>query len=760
MRTLPINAALLGIAAASLTAGALLAWAGHLYVGHLLWALGALPALGVVLYDIAGSLFRREAGIDVLAAIAMVGAVLLGEYLSASVIAVMFSSGQLLESYAQARASREMSALLSRAPRSAIRIEGDTLVNVNLNEVRVGDRLLVRSGDTVAVDGVVESLAATLDESVLTGESVPIERHEGDGLRSGAINAGAPFELLATETAERSTFAGIARLVESARSSRSPASRLADRYALWFVPLALGVALFAWLVSRDPLRALAVVVVATPCPLILAVPVALVSGMSNCAKRGILVKGGAALEGLAEASVLYFDKTGTLTGGQARLVHVETKAGIDQAKVLSVAASLDQVSAHVTAAAIVAAARERHLRLSMPTNVHEEPGAGLTGVIDGELVMVGTFRFVCGTLAAPAWSARFQSAVGDDGGSAVFVAKAGEVIGALHLADQIRTETPRALRMLRQVGIARMIMLTGDRHDVANAIGSSIGVDEIRAELDPEGKLRALAELPSSTISIMVGDGVNDAPALAAAGVGVAMGARGAAASSEAADVVLLVDRLDRLAEAVHLAKASRNIATQSVALGMGLSLCAMVVAAAGYLTPVYGAAFQEVIDVLAIANALRALRVAPLRVSRKRLSERESKQLRSEHEQLAPILDRMSYLADQILAMPIEDAVPALFQLDELLVDELLPHEKADDIELYPKVAGLLGGDDPMASLSRSHREIFNFARRFHRVVHAMSDAKPDEATMREVQRTLYGLDAIVRLHFAEEEELFLTLS
>ncbi|MBV8467203.1 MAG: heavy metal translocating P-type ATPase [Burkholderiales bacterium] len=759
MRTLSINTALLAVAVATLTAGAILAWADRLHVSHVLWVLGVLPVLGAVLYDIAHSLVRREAGIDILAAVAIIGAILLGEYLTASVIAVMFVSGQALESYAQARANREMSALLARAPRGAYRIEGDALVRIDLGEVRVGDRLLVRTGDAVAVDGVIGSPSATVDESILTGESVPVERHEGDALRSGVVNAGPPFEMQATETAEHSTFAGIARLVESARTSRSPAARLADRYALWFVPLSLGLALLAWFVSGDPVRALAVVVVATPCPLILAVPVALVSGMSNCAKRGILVKSGAALEGLAEAKVLYFDKTGTLTGGQARLVHIETNAGTDQAELLHLAASLDQVSAHVTAAAIVSAARERHLRLSLPTDVHEEPGAGLSGKIDGEPVMVGTYDFVCGALTVPGWSARFQSAVGDEGGSAVFVAKGGVVIGALHLADQIRTETPRALRMLRRVGIARMVMLTGDRHDVATAIGSAVGVDEIRAALDPEGKLQALAEVPAGTTSIMVGDGVNDAPALAAAGVGVAMGARGAAASSEAADIVLLVDRLDRLAEAVHLAKASRTIAMQSVALGMGLSFFAMAAAAAGYLAPVYGATLQEIIDVLAIANALRALRVAPLHISRQRLSAQESERLRGEHEQLVPILDRMSYLADQIMAMPYEDVVPALLQLDQTVADELLPHEKTDDADVYPKVAGLLGGDDPMASLSCTHREIFNLAHRLHRTVLTLPERKRDESTMREIQRILYSLDAIVRLHFAQEEELYLTL-
>lgn len=760
MRSFTVNTSVLAVAAGFLLMGAVSAWAQKSQVAHLLWLLGALPVLGLVLYDVARSLVRREVGVDVLAAIAIVGAILLDEYLSASVIAVMFASGQALESYAQARAGREMSALLARAPRSAYRVEGDALVCIDLGAVGVGDRLLVRTGDTVPVDGVVQSPSATLDESVLTGESVPAERRQGDLLRSGAVNAGAPFEILATETADRSTFAGIAKLVESARTSRAPAARLADRYALWLVPVSLGLAGLAWLASGSPVRALAVLVVATPCPLILAVPVALVSGMSNCAKRGILIKGGAALEGLARAAVLFFDKTGTLTGGQARLVQIQAGGQVDKAEVLRMAASLDQVSAHVTAAAIVSAARERRLQLPLPSEVSEEPGAGLSGMVEGVPVRVGSPGFVCRSLPAPDWGATFLATVGGEGGSAVYVAKDGAVIGALHLADQLRVETSRALRMLRQAGIARMVMLTGDRRDVADAIGAALGVDEIRAELDPAGKLAALGEVPAGVASIMVGDGVNDAPALAAAGVGVAMGARGAAASSEAADVVLLVDRLDRLAEAVHLAKVSRRIAMQSVVLGMGMSLIAMVLAAAGYLAPVYGAALQEVIDVIAIANALRALRVAPLRVSRQRLSAEQYQRFRTEHEKLQPSLDRLSGLADQVLGMPAAQAVLALRELDQMLAEQLVPHETADDARVYPMVASLLGGDDPMASLSRTHREIFTLARRLHGMAQVLTPASADETAMREVQRILYSLDAILRLHFAQEEELYLALS
>ena len=763
VRALRLNVIVLCVAAAALVAGAVLVWTGRGDLGHVLWAVGALPTLALVLHGMVRAFLRREAGVDVLAAIAIIAAIVLGEDLSACIVAVMFASGQVLEGFATARAGRELSALLAAAPRHAYRFDGETLIQIELDAVRVGDRLLVKGGETVPVDGVIGSVSATLDEAVLSGESAPVERRQGDAVRSGAINAGAPFEMQAVETAARSTFAGIARLVDAARNVRAPGTRLADRYAFWFVPLSLGTALLAWAVSGDPVRALAVLVVATPCPLILAVPVALVSGMSSCARRGIVVKGGAALEALAHATVLFFDKTGTLTGGHARLAHLETSAGVDQAELLRAAASLDQVSGHVTAAAIVAAARARNIPLSLPRDVVEEHGAGLSGVVDGMQVKVGTPDYVCRDLQEPPWHAGFMAAVGGEGGSRVYVARDGQVIGALHLADQIRLETPRALRMLRRAGISRIVMLTGDRDDVATTIGTVIGIDDIRAELDPAGKLAALREVPRGVTSIMVGDGVNDAPALAAAGVGVAMGARGAAASSEAADVVLLVDRLDRLAEAVYLARATRRIALQSVALGMGLSLCAMAAAFSGLLLPAYGAALQEVIDVIAISNALRVLWVAPLRASRRALPAEQARQLQDEHAQLVPVLDQLTYLADQISVMSAPDALNALRAFDRAHLGTLVSHEQADEAGVYPAIAGLLGGDDPMASLSRTHREIFVLARNLHRMVDALpsasTDAVTDAATIRAIQRILVSLDAIVRLHFAQEDELYLTL-
>ncbi|MDX5299877.1 MAG: heavy metal translocating P-type ATPase, partial [Gammaproteobacteria bacterium] len=454
------NLLLVVISATALAVGVGLAWLDQGAAARWVWAGGALPSLAMLVRETLRSLRRREAGVDLLALLSISGAIVLEEQLTSVVIALMLASGRALESFAQGRASREMSALLARAPRTANLCKHGEIIRVSIDQVAPGDHLLVRSGDTVPVDGLVVSKLAVLDESPLTGESKPVERHEGERICSGALNAGAPFELRATVTAADSTYAGIVRLVSAAQASKAPASRLADRYALWFVPLSLSVATLAWLASGDPMRALAVLVVATPCPLILAVPVAIVSAMSSCARRGVLIKNGGALEQLAQAKILFFDKTGTLTTGNARLVSITSGSGVEQQEVLRLAASLDQLSGHVIATAVVAAARERGMSLSMPTDIREEGGAGITGIIDGRTVNVGAYDFVSVFAPAPEWAATFLEDVAEEGGAAVFVAVNGQFVGALHLADQLRLDTPRAVRLLRRAGIQRILMLT------------------------------------------------------------------------------------------------------------------------------------------------------------------------------------------------------------------------------------------------------------------------------------------------------------
>jgi heavy metal translocating P-type ATPase len=601
---------LAGIALSGILAGGLARFAGAGDAGQVVWALTTVLVLVPLAVSVIADLRRGELGVDLIALLAMAGSLALGEYLAGAVIALMLSGGQALEAFAGARARRELTALLERAPRAVHRYEDGRLTSPPLDDVRPGDLLLVKPGEVVPVDGEIEGEAAVLDESALTGESLPVERPSGELARSGTVNGGGPFQMRATTTAAESTYAGIIRLVREAETSKAPFVRLADRYALFFLPLTLGMAGLAWALSGDPVRALAVLVVATPCPLILAAPVALLAGVSRAARRGVIVKGGGALEALAGARVLLLDKTGTITMGMPSLLDVETFGREPAAEILRLAASLDQVSDHVLAAAVVRAAQERgEHHLSFPAGVAERPGQGIRGEVDGRRVALGKLSWADpgGELTDGVQRVRRRTA--EEGSSSIFVAVDGELAGALILHDPVRPDAPRALRLLRREGIERVVLVTGDHREVAEKVGAGIGADLVLAERSPEEKVDAVRAEQGHGLTLMVGDGINDAPALAAADVGVALGARGATASAESADVVITVDRLDRLGEALAIARRSRSIALQSVLAGMGLSLLAMVAAAAGYLPPVTGALLQEVIDVAVILNALRALR-------------------------------------------------------------------------------------------------------------------------------------------------------
>jgi heavy metal translocating P-type ATPase len=576
------------------------AWSGPI------WAAATIPVLMVLVVEIVVSLCRGDVGLDIVAALSMLAALLFGEYLAAAVVALMYSGGQYLESFAEHRAGREMTALLARVPRSAVRYRNGRLEEVELDAIAPGDRLIVRKGDVVPVDGTVTEGLAVLDQAALTGESMPVQQKLGDPVMSGSTNVGEAFHLLATRRAAESTYAGIVRLVVAAQRARAPMARLADRYAMVFLAATVALAAAAWLFSADPIRAVAVLVVATPCPLILAVPVAIVSGLSRAAKHGILIKGGPALETLARVRSLVVDKTGTLTHGRARLVAVQEAADLSADEVLQFAASLDQASKHIVAQTIVQEARNRRLELAIPSDVIETPGEGIEGRVNGRHLIVGGLRFVASKVAASNLSQ--LRAQRQPGSAAVAVALDGKLAGVLILVDQLRAGTEVLLRALKALGIERIVLATGDRHDVAETVVRGLPVDAVRSELSPDQKtLVVLSERKHGPV-MMIGDGVNDAPALAAADLGVAMGAKGAAASAEAADVVLLVDQVDRVLPAIAIARRSRFIALESVYAGIGLSVAGMIAAALGLITPVQGAVFQEVIDVAVIGNALRAL--------------------------------------------------------------------------------------------------------------------------------------------------------
>ncbi|PTL82480.1 heavy metal translocating P-type ATPase [Vitiosangium sp. GDMCC 1.1324] len=750
----------LGVSAGGLLVGGMAWLLGYSRVADIAWGVGTVPVLLAVAVSIISALRRGRSGVDIVALLSMAGALALGQYLAGIIIALMFSTGGALEDHARARARRELSALLGRAPRVATRYENGGLAQVPVESLRPGERLLIKGGEVVPVDGLVVSAEAVLDESALTGESLPVSHQTGERVRSGPINAGPPFELRVLSTAAESTYAGVVRLVQSAQASKAPFVRLADRYALLFVPFTLVLAALAWWLSGEPVRALSVLVVATPCPLILAAPVAIVSGISRAARRGVLIKDGAALETLARAHVLLFDKTGTLTAGQARLTAIETTGDSEPAELLRLSASLEQGSQHVMASAIVSAARERGLALSLPTGSTEVPGAGMSGVVDGHRLKLGSRTWVEGPGPPTSWARAVLRRMGYEGCSGVFVSIDGRLAGALLLADEIRPETPRALRLLRKAGVGRLVMVSGDRADVAETIAAALGVDGVLAERSPQEKVQAVLAERTAGVTLMVGDGINDAPALAAADVGVAMGARGSGASSEAADVVVLVDRLDRLVEALLVARRARAIALQSVLVGMGLSLVAMGWAAAGVLGPVAGALLQEGIDVAAILNALRALGGGGLHPARHALPAESVRKLRAEHQQLRPVLERIQSLADRLDGLEPPQQKTELLALEGLLCDRLLPHERSDDTVLYPTLARLLGGEDPLGSMSRTHREIAHLGRLYQRRVADLGEEGPDATEQRELRRLLYGLGAILQLHFAQEEELFEAVS
>jgi heavy metal translocating P-type ATPase len=600
---------LLAVMAAVLSGG--VAWlAGATGAAEVAWAAGLLVALVPLSVNVTRELLRRQTGVDIIALLAMAGALALGQFLAGAVIGLMLAGGEALERYAGGRARRELAALLARAPQVVHVYEDGVLLTRSVSAVRAGDLLLVRPGDVVPVDGeIVSTGGALLDESALTGESMPVERAPGDAVRSGVLNAGSQFDMRASTTAEASTYAGIVRLVAAAQSSKAPFVRLADRFALWFLGITLVAAALAWIVSGDPVRALAVLVIATPCPLILAAPIAIVAGISRAAHRGVIVKGGGPLETLARVRTLVFDKTGTLTAGVPRVASVEVFGTVEPDELLRLAASLDQVSPHVFADGIVLAARDRELRLDFPTDVREYHGLGIEGTVGARRVALGQLRWLVDGRALPSVAQELRLRLAPRGSAAVYVAIDGQLAGALLMEDPIRAETPEALRVLRGAGIERIVLLSGDRQDVAESVGRSLGVDAVLYEQSPEQKIEAVGSERRRAVTVMVGDGINDAPALAAADVGIAMGARGATASSEAADVVIVVDRLDRVAEAVLIAGHARRIALESVLVGMALSIGGMIAATFGVLPPLAGAFLQEAIDVAVILNALRALR-------------------------------------------------------------------------------------------------------------------------------------------------------
>ena len=557
--------------------------------------IGLIPATLWLIRD----LREKTMGSDVLAVLSLLSTLLTGELFAASVIAVMLASGRVLESWAVGQAERQLKSLLARMPRNVNRIKEDgSLELIKIEEIAIGDRLLIRSGEITPADGRL-TMAATLDESALTGEPLPVQRAINEEISSGVLNAGAPFEFIATTTSENSTYEGIIKLVKSAQAQSAPGVRLANKWALRFVPVALAIAALAWLLTGEIDRAVAVLVAATPCPLILAVPIAIVAGLSQSAKNGAVIKGGGILELLSRTETVLLDKTGTLTHGGPAISEINSAPGISADDVVALAASIDQYSPHIVAKSIVEYAKERKLEITSAIDIEEVPGHQISGAINGHTITVGQL-----TTARPDWMTLTKPLV-------VAVRRDGELIGAIGLEDPIRPESQEMISELRKSGVSHIALVTGDRTETSQEVAQTLGITEVFAQSTAADKLRITREAmarANGTV-VVVGDGINDAPALAAAHVGVAMGARGASAASEAADVIIVDDSIDRLIRAIRISKRARRKALQAAGIGMALSFVIMATGALGTTSASQGAVAQEVIDVIAILWALTTLK-------------------------------------------------------------------------------------------------------------------------------------------------------
>ena len=596
------------VAAAGLAIGLYLTYvAREGEVGTYLWlgtlVVGGLPLVIATLRR----LLRREFASDVIATLAILGALVLNQPFAGVIIVLMQSGGEAIEDYAHRRATASLDRLVRRAPRWAYRYREGAVEQVAAETVRPGDRLAIRKGDVLPVDGVVDSELAVLDESAVTGEGLPKNRARGSSVLSGTVNVGPTFDLVAARASGESQYARIVTLVRDAQTRKPAVQRLADRYAVWFTPTALAVALLAAYLDRSALTALAVLVVATPCPLILATPIAVLRAVDRASERGIITKSGAAVEEIGRAQVVLFDKTGTLTSGRPEVERIVPLSSATPERILELAAAVEQYSSHPVADAI--ARKAPGGPRSSVSNHHEFPGAGVSGTVEGRRVVFGS-RTLCEALARrtlEAESDRLRSTGTVSGRLVSFLLVDGAPVGAVLFEDPMRPEVVGLAQRLRRLNVREVGLLTGDNRANAEEIAARAGISNVAADLLPEQKVERVGEFRRRYGStIMVGDGINDAAALASASVGIAMGAQGAGVTSEAADAVLLVDDVSRVADGIALGQRMLRVARQGIIFGLGASLVLMGIASFGLIAPADGAILQEALDVAVIFNALR----------------------------------------------------------------------------------------------------------------------------------------------------------
>lgn len=577
--------------------------------------LASLP----LIYELIQSALKMHFGVDLIAIVAIVFSLFVGQYLAGAVILLMLSGGESLEQYALKRARKELTNLISNAPSVAHKKTDGSTVDIDVDKVVVGDLLLVKPNEVVPVDALVKEGESMIDQSAITGESEPVEILPGSHIYSGSVNKEHPVVVEATNTSSASKYQRIIALVREAEQNKAPIVRLADRYTLFFTLVTFALALVAWFVSKDPQRLLAVLVVATPCPLILATPIAIISGISKVSNAGVIAKNGGALEKLGEVKAFIFDKTGTLTIGTPRVAEVRLSgyaaaggAGGDKGsykeRALQIASSLDQYSAHIFADALTDYARKNKIKPMAISGFKEETGKGVNAELNGKKYYLGKLSYLREKGVSVSAETEQQHAKNQEKGlTEIFLADTKQEIAGITFMDEIRPETKNVFKRIRRLGVSKLVIATGDKPAIARKIGDEIDVKEVLAELLPEQKVDKVKEMQKYYAPVaVVGDGVNDAPALATSDVGIAMGARGSSASSEAADLVVMTDNLDKVADALEISKRMMRVAKQGIFFGMGASIALMFIAAGGHIHPVAGAMMQEALDVAVIFNALR----------------------------------------------------------------------------------------------------------------------------------------------------------
>lgn len=568
---------------------------------HLVLAITSIVAVVPLVSDMLQTLRSGRYGVDILAVTAIVTSVLLKEYWAGIIIVLMLTGGQALEDYAESRAKTELTTLLKHKPQKAHLLKSGKVTDVKVSTVSVSDKLMIYPGDVVPVDCEVIEGTSSLDESTLTGESLPLNKQVGDTLLSGSVNVDGVLKVKVLHIAADSQYQQIIKLVQSAANSQSPFVRLTDRYSVPFTLVSFFIAGGAWIVSGDPVRFLEVIVVATPCPLLLGAPIALISGMSRAAKHGIIVKNGSALERLAEVKTVAFDKTGTLTKGLPSVDKIEAYAGYKKQEVLGLAAALEQSSTHILATAIVSEANKQKIKLSSPKQVTELAGHGVMGRLQGKTITVGRFSLLKNEQVE--LPKNFGSNIKQ---TSAYVAVDNKLVGVISFKDEIRSESKSMLARLRRAGIKHTLMVTGDNQATADEVAKQLGITDVRADCLPADKMSAIENIKHPPVAF-VGDGVNDAPVLTISDVGIALGAKGSTAASQSADVVIMLDDVNKVASSIEIAQRTFRIARQSILMGIMISIGLMGVFATGKFKAVQGAVIQEVIDVAVIISALRA---------------------------------------------------------------------------------------------------------------------------------------------------------